>query len=243
MPTARAACYIPLGRGRPRALCPEGTAVPEQASNTVAEGDARGATGAAGTLAFDDMALVNRSRKGDMNAFGALVAKYQDRIFNMVCRMGPTRAEAEEIAQEAFLKALERLGQFRGHSKFYTWLFRIAANLAISNRRRAARIRFHSLATPEQPDGTQARDLSARLEGHREPNPQAAAVSAETGRRVMRALEELDDEFRLVVVLRDIEDMDYHQIAEVTELPIGTVKSRLHRARLVLKRKLADLVN
>jgi RNA polymerase sigma-70 factor (ECF subfamily) len=197
--------------------------------------------GGKGTIAFEDSALLEQCRRGDMQAFGALVAKYQDRIFNMVFRMCGRRADAEELAQETFLKALERIGQFRGQSQFYTWLFRIAANLTISHRRRGGRVRFQSLSGPEEFEQSQADALTAAVARKRSPAPEAAAMAAETGRRVMDALEELDDEFRLVVVLSDMEEMDYAQISDVLGVPIGTVKSRLHRARCILKDKLADL--
>jgi len=177
-----------------------------------------------------------------MRAFGLLVAKYQDRIFNMVLRMCPQRAVAEELTQEAFLKALQRLNQFRGHSKFYTWLFRIAANLTISHGRRAGRVRFQSLTGPEEFEGSQADRLTAAQAARRQPGPQEAAMSAENRRRIAQALDELDEEFRLVVILRDMEEMDYAEIAAVTGLPVGTVKSRLHRARCALRDKLRDLV-
>ena len=221
-----------------------GTDVNDQASNIVADEIGPGAAASGpSTIAFEDVALVERTRKGDMRAFGLLVAKYQDRIFNMVLRMCPQRAVAEELTQEAFLKALQRLGQFRGQSKFYTWLFRIAANLTISNRRRAGRVRFQSLNGPEEFDGSQADGLTAAQAAKRQAGPQAAAMAAETRQRIAQALEELDEEFRLVVILRDIEDMDYAEIAQVTDLPIGTVKSRIHRARCALRSKLRDLVD
>jgi len=216
----------------------------DQASNILA-GEVTGEAPTTGrsTIAFEDAALVERTRKGDMRAFGLLVAKYQDRIFSMVLRMCSQRAIAEELTQEAFLKALQRLGQFRGQSKFYTWLFRIAANLAISHRRRAGRVRFQSLTGPEEFDGSQADRLTAGLAARRQVSPPAAAISAENQRRIAQALEELDEEFRLVVILRDIEEMDYAGIAEVTGLPVGTVKSRIHRGRCALKEKLRDLVD
>ena len=216
----------------------------EQASNTMPEGQTPGSkvAGPKGTISFEDAALVEQCRKGDMQAFGSLVAKYQDRIFNMVYRMCGRRADAEELTQEAFLKALERIAQFRGHSQFYTWLFRIAANLTISHRRRGGRVRFQSLTGPEEFEQSQADALTAAMARRRNPPPEAAAMAAETNRRVMKALEELDDEFRLVVVLCDMEDMDYAQIANVLGVPVGTVKSRLHRARCMLRDKLADLM-
>jgi len=192
-----------------------------------------------GTIHFEDEALVERCRKGDMQAFGLLVAKYQDRIYNLLYRLLNNAADAEELAQETFLRALERISQFKGQSRFYTWLFRVAANMAISYRRRGGRVRFQTLAASEDSDG---QGLSATLADHRDPSPQAAAMSGETRLAVLQALEELDEEFRLIVILRDVEDMDYAQIADVLEVPVGTVKSRLHRARGLLKDKLSDLI-
>ena len=192
-------------------------------------------------LAFEDAPLVDRCRKGDLRAFEALVAKYQDRVYNMILRMCGRPADAEELAQETFLKALEKIGQFRGQSGFYTWLFRIAANLTISHRRRGGLIRFQSLMGGDDGDG-EAMDLAPRLAAANTPPPEAVMMTAELSSRLMAALDGLDDEFRLAVVLRDVEEMDYSQIAEVLEVPIGTVKSRLHRGREMLKEKLSDLM-
>lgn len=192
-------------------------------------------------LAFEDAPLVDRCRKGDLRAFEALVAKYQDRVYNMILRMCGRPADAEELAQETFLKALEKIGQFRGQSGFYTWLFRIAANLTISHRRRGGLIRFQSLMAGDDGDG-ETLDLAPRLAVANTPPPEAIMMTAELSSRLMAALDGLDDEFRLAVVLRDVEEMDYSQIAEVLEVPIGTVKSRLHRGREMLKEKLSDLM-
>ncbi len=215
-----------------------------RASKTLAGKKTPGKTRAAEghTLSFEDSALIERVRNGDMQAFGSLVAKYQDRIYNMILRMCGRAADAEELTQEAFLRALERIGQFRGRSGFYTWLFRLAANLAISHRRRSMRIRFQSLSSDDGYRNTQAEALTAAMAGQRNPPPETAAIADETKQRVLEALEALDDEFRLVVVLCDVEDMNYARAAEVIGVPVGTVKSRLHRARCILKEKLADLV-
>ncbi|MCD6365013.1 MAG: sigma-70 family RNA polymerase sigma factor [Planctomycetes bacterium] len=215
----------------------------DRASNTVDGQTAELSPGvSAGQAVFDDAALVKQVRRGNMNAFGMLVTKYQDRIFNMTLRMCPRRAEAEELVQEAFLKALQRIAQFKGNSSFYTWLFRIAVNLTLSHHRRLARIRFHSLSNPDDLRGTQAERLTASPAVGREAAPHEAAVAGELKRRIDVAIEELDEEFRLMIILRDMEDMDYAEISRVTSLPVGTVKSRLHRARCALRDKLADLV-
>ena len=219
-----------------------GNRVTDRASKILSQTEGGSGT-AARTIVFEDAALVERSQKGDMQAFGALVAKYQNRIFNAICRLCGNRSDVEELAQESFLRALERIGQFRGQSGFYTWLFRIATNLAISHRRRLGRVRFHSMTARDDFDGNQAEALTAAMARKRAPNPQAAAISADVDKQVIQALETLDEEFRLVVVLRDVEDMDYGQIADVLNVPVGTVKSRLHRGRCILREKLADLVN
>jgi len=215
--------------------------VKPKASNILAANKAApaGHAGRGTMIGFEDANLADRSRAGDMQAFGLLVAKYQDRVLNMMCRMCGRREDAEELAQQAFLKALEKLAQFRGQSKFYTWLFRIAANLVISHRRRSSRIRFSSL---EDVDGLGQSQAAGLQSGGRDESAPSAAVRHETRLRVARALDEIDDDMRLVVILRDIEQMDYAQIADVLALPLGTVKSRLHRARAALREKLADLV-
>ena len=216
----------------------------KRTSNSV-DGDrgAKGGPDGRKPIAFDDLTLVQRFRQGDIESFSLLVEKYQDRIYNMLLRMCGRPADAEELAQEAFLRAMERIGQFHGRSKFYTWLFRIAANLAISHRRRGGRIKFHSLTGPEDGDSSGSDALTSGLAAKRQGGPQAAAVAAETSEYVMEALGELDDEFRLVVVLRDIEEMDYAQVADVMNVPVGTVKSRLHRARALLRDRLRGLLD
>lgn len=206
-----------------------------------AETDAEAGPGEA--LAFEDTALLERIRRGEMQAFGSLVAKYQDRVFNLVYRMCGHREDAEELSQETFLRALEKISQFRGQSRFYTWLFRIAVNLVISQRRRSGRIKFQSLSGQEDVVLTHTGDPPAAAARGPNPGPQRAAITAETQHRVTAALEELDDEMRIVVILRDVEDMDYGQMSEVLGVPVGTVKSRLHRARCALRGKLADLVS
>jgi RNA polymerase sigma-70 factor (ECF subfamily) len=244
--TETARCYIYSTCRKGHAEAPaafSGNIVGPRTSKTMA-GKKPGETGTdkGRTVSFEDSALVERVRKGDMQAFGSLVAKYQDRVYNMILRMCGREADAEELSQETFLRALERIRQFTGRSEFYTWLFRVAANLTISHRRRAVRIHFQSLSTDEQYSGTQADALTAAVATQRDPPPQTMAMTSETRQRVLEALECLDDEFRTVVVLCDIEEMDYTQAAEVTGVPVGTVKSRLHRARCILKDRLADLV-
>ncbi len=136
-------------------------------------------------------------------------------------------ADALDLAQATFLKALEHLQRFRGRASFYTWLFRIAVNEVMSHRRAQGR------RTPASLD-----ELRDRGRTPTEPHATGAAATAEQRElqeRVAWALEQLDDEFRVAVVLKDIEDMDYAAIADVLEVPVGTVKSRIHRGRLMLR--------
>lgn len=192
-------------------------------------------------LAFDELALVQRCQNGEPEAFAELVREYQDRIYNLIFRMCRRAEDAEELAQETFLKAFEKIGQFRGTSRFYTWLFRIAKNLTISHCRRRGKVKFIPLENTEDdaPDFGEAR--TATLAARRQPGPDAQAIRRETADRVTQALDALDEEHRVMVILRDIEDMRYEEIAEVLELPSGTVKSRLHRARVALRDALTDL--
>jgi RNA polymerase sigma-70 factor (ECF subfamily) len=191
-------------------------------------------------LALDDAVLLGRCRSGDMSAFGALVSKYQDRVFNALLRVCGNHDDAEELCQETFVKGLENLAAFRQDSGFYTWLFRIGMNLAISHRRRGGRIRFQPLDAPGR-DG-QSPPMRDLLADHRQVDPHEAAAVADATEKVLKAVQELDEEFRVAVVLRDVEGMNYQQIAQVLNLPVGTVKSRIYRARSTLSEKLRDLM-
>jgi RNA polymerase sigma-70 factor (ECF subfamily) len=188
---------------------------------------------------LEDAALLERCRQGDTAAFGPLIVKYQDRVYNSILRLCGNCDDAEELCQDTFVKALENLLAFRQASGFYTWLFRIAVNLTISRRRRASRVRFHSL------EGDNGDDHDARGDrpsgDARQDDPRELALAGDSRRQVVKALVELDEEFSAVVVLRDIEDMNYEQIAQVLEVPVGTVKSRLYRARALLREKLQDV--
>ena len=190
--------------------------------------------------------LLRRAQAGQAEAFGQLVRTYQDRLYSVVYRLCNRPEVAEELAQEAFLKAFEKLSDFRGGCKFYTWLFRIATNLAISYRRRLGRIKFHSLEGQGSSEADSNQSLAdartAELAASRNPGPEAIAIAKENAIKIQQALEDLDEEFRTIVILRDTQDMSYDEIAEILEIPQGTVKSRLHRGRMILKEKLADLV-
>ncbi len=183
-------------------------------------------------LLLDDAQLVQQVQAGRTDAFGDLVRKYQDRVFNTCWRICGNLEDARDIAQDAFIKALEGLSNFRGESGFYTWLFRIAVNLALTHRRDAARRRTLSMESALA--GTQAEELAGRIA---DPNPIGDGEEKDRTEMmscVARALHNLDDEQRAVVVLRDMEGFDYVEIADILGVPPGTVKSRLHRARAAL---------
>ena len=172
----------------------------------------------------DDAALIERSRGGESAAFGELVTRYQDRLFNTLVRVCGDVEEARDVAQEAFVK----LESFQGKSAFYTWLYRIAFNTAISHRRR--RKPTASLDEARDAAGVEPADPDARPEANLERAEQAAQVQA--------ALATLSDEHRTVLVLREIDGRDYETIAQMLDVPVGTIRSRLHRARLQLKEEM-----
>ena len=192
--------------------------------------------------ATSDETLVGRVKAGDRRAFDVLVVRYQDRIVNLCFRKLGDREEASDAAQEAFLKAYKAIGSFEEKSKFFTWLFRIAVNCAFTRRRRRGRERE---AMPVSLDQAGAGghggddDDGGRMEAPDERDePAARALRAEQAQRVEEAIAALDEDHHRIVLMRDVEGLAYEEIAEVLEIPIGSVKSRLHRARLVLREKL-----
>ena len=172
-----------------------------------------------------DAELVRRSQRGDAAAFAALVTRYQDRVFNLCCRMCHNETDALDLAQTTFLRALQNVGRFGGRAQFYTWLFRIAVNVVLTDRR----------ARSHQPVALDAAADPPAVPDRREVDGSLLCEQHELQERVAWALGQLDEEFRAAVVLKDIEDMDYAAIAEVLNVPVGTVKSRIHRGRLVLR--------
>jgi len=176
----------------------------------------------------DDATLIERSRAGEPEAFGELVVRYQDRLYNTLIRVCGDAEEARDVAQEAFVQAFVKLDSFRGNSAFYTWLYRIAFNTAISRRRR--RKPTSSLDEARDTAGFEPADPDARPEANLEREEQAIQVRA--------ALATLSEEHRSVLVLREIDGCDYETIGEMLDVPVGTVRSRLHRARMQLKEEM-----
>lgn len=183
-------------------------------------------------LAFDSEAneaqLIRRAKRGDAEAFGQLVTHYQDRVYNTMYRMSNNHADAMDLTQTAFLKAFQALGRFDARAKFYTWLFRIAANLATSHYR--SRVRRPTLSL-HRGDDAQDHDPPAPQEA----GPDGRAARSDLSQRLERALASLPEDFRVAVILKDLEDLDYSTIGEILEVPLGTVRSRIHRGRRMLR--------
>ena len=185
----------------------------------------------------EDEALIARCRMGNMVAFGQLIERYQDRLFNAVSRMVGNHDDALEITQETFYRAMKGLKKFRGSAGFFTWLYRIGMNLCINHYRRGRRVHITSLQSGHDVMGRQADHLAAMARSN-EYSPDKQVQIKESYDRVLTAMETLEPDARAVVVLRDIEQLHYGQIAQILELPIGTVKSRLSRARSTLREQL-----
>lgn len=177
-----------------------------------------------------DAELVARAQRGDSYAFSALVLRYQDRIFNVAFRMCRNRDDAADVTQTTFLNAMTALPRFRTHATVYTWLFRIATNLCISGLRQRRR-KTTSLDAVGQEFAARGNDRAPRLVSD-------DLEQREMMERVEIALAELDDEFRTAVLLRDVEGLDYGEISQVLGVPVGTVKSRIHRGRTWLRKRL-----
>ena len=193
----------------------------------------------AGDDSLDDVELVERARDGQPAAYAQLVRKYEHRVFNTCWRICGHHEDARDVTQEAFIKAYENLHTFRRQSAFYTWLFRVAVNLALSHRRSSARRRTVSLDETAASSGTQADRLIRRMKDEPVNDRQESERQARAQALITQALHTLDDDHRAVIVLRDIEGFDYGRIGEMLEIPTGTVKSRLHRARLTLRAAIA----
>ena len=179
-----------------------------------------------------DLELVARSKGGDPSAYDELVRKYQDRLYNALVHFLGDAPAAEDLAQEAFLKAYLRLADFRGDSQFYTWLYAIARNLSVSRQRQVARRgRVGSLDSEGAPQVVSSQG-----------DPIGDAMSRDRDMLVQEALQSLDADSRWIVVLRDIDGRDYAEIAEAAGIPVGTVKSRIHRARMQLRQLLEGRV-
>lgn len=192
-------------------------------------------------IKVEDLALVEQCRGGDTAAMQRLIVKYQDRIYNVILRMCRNADDAAELTQDAFVKVLENIENFRARSSFYTWLFRIAVNLTLNYCKRRVKLPAASL-DEERVSANASAQLKVFLADDGSPDPAAVAENKELCELLYVALNKLDENHRAVVVLRDIEGMSYADIAETLEVETGTVKSRLSRARAGLREVLESLI-
>ena len=186
-----------------------------------------------------DQALVERAQAGDRQAFDQLVSKYQRKLGRLLSRFIRDPGEVEDVAQEAFIKAYRALPSFRGESAFYTWLYRIGINtaknyLVAQGRRAPTTTDFDNDEAEGFEDAAQLRDINT---------PESLLLSKQIGETVNAAMEALPEELRNAIVLREIEGLSYEEIAQIMNCPIGTVRSRIFRAREAVAAKLRPLLD
>lgn len=187
-----------------------------------------------------DQELVERVQRGDKAAFDLLVRKYQHKVIKLVTRYVYDPGDAMDVAQETFIKAYRALPRFRGDSAFYTWLYRIAINTAKNHvvaRKRQPFINDSDIGDGEQDNGGESRLVPADYD-----SPEGQVLSDEIRDRVLQTIEALPEDLRMAVMLRELDGMSYEQIAETMACPVGTVRSRLFRAREAIDRELAELL-
>ncbi len=184
-----------------------------------------------------DLSLVRRVQRGDKGAFDLLVLKYQHKVIKLVMRYVRSPAEAEDIAQEAFIKAYRALPQFRGDSAFYTWLYRISINTA--KNALASRERSPIAYDLDLQDSESSWDAQSKL---RDPDtPEGLVLTEEIRQIVNSAIDQLPEDLRMAIVLRELEGLSYEEIAAAMECPVGTVRSRIFRAREAIDRRLREV--
>lgn len=186
-----------------------------------------------------DQGLVEKAQGGDKHAFDLLVGKYQRKLGRLLSRFIRDPAEVEDVTQEAFIKAYRALPSFRGESAFYTWLYRIGINTAknylVSQSRRApTTTEFDTDDAETFEDGDQLRDINT---------PESVLLSKQIGETVNTAMDALPEELRMAIVLREIEGLSYEEIAQIMNCPIGTVRSRIFRAREAVAARLRPLLD
>ncbi len=185
---------------------------------------------------------IHRLKQRDERAFNRLVLDYEKQVYRLVWRMLGNQQEAEDMTQEVFVQVWKSIDTFRGDSKLSTWLYRIALNLT-KNRNKYLSRRLHKSHSPldeSEPDES-LQGAQGRTSGEIR-RPDWEAIGNETERVVAMSLHSLDEEYREILVLRDVENLSYEEVGAITNLPAGTVKSRLHRARSLLRAKVEELL-
>jgi RNA polymerase sigma-70 factor (ECF subfamily) len=184
-----------------------------------------------------DKELVKRVQQGDKSAFDVLVLKYQQKVVNLISRFVSDQSECYDVAQETFIKAYRALGNFRGDSQFYTWLYRIAANTAknhLASRSRKSPTYSVDVEDAEHYSGDN------RLKDNT--TPESLMLTEEIKQTVFRAIEKLPEDLKTAITLRELEGLSYEEIADVMDCPIGTVRSRIFRARDAIDKELRPLL-
>ena len=189
------------------------------------------------TESVSDTELIQRVQTGQRAAFDVLVRRYQQKVFNLVLRYVREPMEAEDVTQEAMIKAYRALPGFRGDSAFYTWLYRIAINTAKNRLSAASRKMFERLPVDE--DGDSTAFVDSRLSD--DATPERVLLSEEIQDTVNQAMQELPDELRQAIVMRELDGLSYEEIAQAMECPVGTVRSRIFRAREAIDRRLRPI--
>lgn len=187
-----------------------------------------------------DRRLVRRLKQGDERAFQELVNTYQDRIFGLVYRMIGNRQEAEDIAQEVFISVHRGIANYRGEGRFYTWLYRIASNTCKNRIKYLKGRNFHRASDIDETPAAHTQGEAGPVVALQSvvPGPEATVVGDRLERAIQHEIAQLEPEHRLLIVLRDIQGLSYAEILKITGLQEGTLKSRLHRARIALKARL-----
>jgi RNA polymerase sigma-70 factor (ECF subfamily) len=184
---------------------------------------------------IDDQGLIDACRAGKTEAYGVLVRRYQDRLYPTVLRLAGCAEDAQDVLQEAFLRGYEKLGKFHGDSSFYTWIYRIAVNIALSGRRRRRPVSRLS-------EGRNGEPAEPPVDP-RDNDPSLPMERVERERIIQDALNLLAPDHRAVVVMKEFDGLRYEEIGAMLGIPVGTVRSRLHRARCELRERLSVLID
>ncbi|MDG1733418.1 MAG: RNA polymerase sigma factor RpoE [Thalassotalea sp.] len=184
-----------------------------------------------------DQVLIERVQRGDKNAFNLLVTKYQQKVMNLVSRYVKNQADVQDVTQEAFIKAYRALANFRGDSQFYTWLYRIAVNTA----------KNHLTAGSRKPPGSDIEVEDAEIydsgDALREnASPEKLLLTNEIRQLIFKTIEQLPEELRVAIHLRELDGLSYEEIANIMDCPVGTVRSRIFRARDAVDKKIKPLL-
>lgn len=193
--------------------------------------------------AADEAEIIERSKAGDRVAFNELVRRHQKKVFNLCYRIMGNREEAEDVTQEVFITVYKALRGFRGDSAFSTWIHRVAANHCKNRLKHLKRRRYFQTSSIDETYETGEGEQKKEYASDEFDSPEEEMERTQTYAEINKAIAELEDEYKIVIVMRDVRGLSYQEIADALELKEGTVKSRIHRARLELQAKLRHLMD